>query len=189
MTKIWLKLQLHFSQKTTTKTKLKSAVKINTAQRKPRGFSVPFGTGPYSALCCETKWLNLTIAILDFGIRLYCGSELSKLLAKCFLQMRTKSEFFYNGWKCGCSCVKVIDITWGRIYLAKISDKIFGLKVITHRVNFLHAFFYFFRIPHPFLTKCVLRKQKLRKSNLIRIYFHGRKFQTLCAMTFSLQWP
>ncbi len=30
MTKIWLKLQLHFSQKTTTKTKLKSAVKINT---------------------------------------------------------------------------------------------------------------------------------------------------------------
>ncbi len=31
MTKIWLKLQLHFSQKTTTKTKLKSAVKINTA--------------------------------------------------------------------------------------------------------------------------------------------------------------
>ncbi len=32
MTKIWLKLQLHFSQKTTTKTKLKSAVKINTAE-------------------------------------------------------------------------------------------------------------------------------------------------------------
>ncbi len=34
MTKIWLKLQLHFSQKTTTKTKLKSAVKINTGSHK-----------------------------------------------------------------------------------------------------------------------------------------------------------
>ncbi len=27
----------------------------------------------YSALCCETKWMNLTIAILDFAIRLYGG--------------------------------------------------------------------------------------------------------------------
>ncbi len=26
------------------------------------------------ALCCETKWMNLTIAILDFGVRLYGGS-------------------------------------------------------------------------------------------------------------------
>ncbi len=31
----------------------------------------------YSALCCETKRMNLTIAILDFGIRLYGGYELS----------------------------------------------------------------------------------------------------------------
>ncbi len=23
----------------------------------------------YSALCCETKWMNLTITILDFGVR------------------------------------------------------------------------------------------------------------------------
>ncbi len=36
----------------------------------------------YSALCCETKWINLTIAILDFGVRLYGGSELSKHLSK-----------------------------------------------------------------------------------------------------------
>ncbi len=34
----------------------------------------------YSALCCETKWMNLTIVILDFGVRLYGGSELSKHL-------------------------------------------------------------------------------------------------------------
>ncbi len=32
----------------------------------------------YGALCCETKWMNLTIAILDFGVRLYGSSELSK---------------------------------------------------------------------------------------------------------------
>ncbi len=32
----------------------------------------------YSALCCEMKWTNLTIASLDFGVRLYGGSVLSK---------------------------------------------------------------------------------------------------------------
>ncbi len=32
----------------------------------------------YNALCCKTKWMNLTIAGLDFGVRLYGGSELSK---------------------------------------------------------------------------------------------------------------
>ncbi len=31
----------------------------------------------YSALGWKTKWMNLTIAILDFGVRLYGGSELS----------------------------------------------------------------------------------------------------------------
>ncbi len=37
----------------------------------------------YSALCCEIKWMNMTIAILDFGVCLYGGSELSKYLSKC----------------------------------------------------------------------------------------------------------
>ncbi len=41
----------------------------------------------YNALCCETKWMNLTIAILDFGIRFYGGSELSKHLSKCLPRM------------------------------------------------------------------------------------------------------
>ncbi len=31
------------------------------------------------------KWMNLTIAILDFGVRLYGGSEPSKHLSKCLL--------------------------------------------------------------------------------------------------------
>ncbi len=39
-------------------------------------------------LCCEMKWINLTIAILDFGVRLYGGSELSKHLSKCLLRMQ-----------------------------------------------------------------------------------------------------
>ncbi len=42
----------------------------------------------YSALCCEMKWMNLTIAILDFGVRFYGGSELSKHLSKCLPRMR-----------------------------------------------------------------------------------------------------
>ncbi len=42
----------------------------------------------YSVLCCEMKWMNLTIAILDFGVCLYGGSELSKHLSKCLLRMR-----------------------------------------------------------------------------------------------------
>ncbi len=46
----------------------------------------------YIASCCEMKWMNLTIAILDFGIRLYRGSEQSKHLSKCLLQMRKKQK-------------------------------------------------------------------------------------------------
>ncbi len=53
----------------------------------------------YSALCCEIKWMNLTIAMLYFGIRLYGGSELSKHLSKCLPRMRkthlTRSNFFF----------------------------------------------------------------------------------------------
>ncbi len=65
----------------------------------------------YSALCCETKWMNLTIAILDFGVRFYGGSERSKYLSKCLPRMRktqknrTRSEFFYDGRKFRRQCV------------------------------------------------------------------------------------
>ncbi len=54
----------------------------------------------YNALCCEMKWMNLTIAILDFGVRLYGGSELSKHLSKCLPQMQKiepDPNFFYDG--------------------------------------------------------------------------------------------
>ncbi len=71
----------------------------------------------YSALCCETKWMNLTIAILDFAARFYGGSELSKHLSKClpWMQKTSKIEpntnFFYDGRTFRRQCVKVIDIT------------------------------------------------------------------------------
>ncbi len=42
--------------------------------------------------CCEMKWMNLTIAILDFGVRLYGGSELSKRFSKCLLRMRKMQQ-------------------------------------------------------------------------------------------------
>ncbi len=56
----------------------------------------------YSALCCETKRMNLTIAIMDFGVRLYGGSELSKHLSKWLLWMEkieSDPNFFYDGRK------------------------------------------------------------------------------------------
>ncbi len=47
----------------------------------------------------------------------------------------------------------------------------------TLSLKFPHAFF---RIHLPFLSKCMLRMQKRRKSNLIRIVFDGRKFRRQC---------
>ncbi len=49
----------------------------------------------YSVLCCEMKWMNLTIAILDFGVRLYGGSELSKHLSKCLIRMRKMQKIVF----------------------------------------------------------------------------------------------
>ncbi len=40
----------------------------------------------------EMKWMNLTIAMLDLGVRLYGGSELSKHLSKCSPRMRTMQK-------------------------------------------------------------------------------------------------
>ncbi len=70
----------------------------------------------YSALCCETKWMNLTIAILGFGVRFYGGSELSKTSQNACqdaknAKNRTRSNFFYYGRKFRRQCVNVIDIT------------------------------------------------------------------------------
>ncbi len=60
----------------------------------------------YSALCCETKWMNLTIAILDFGVRFYGGSELSKHLSKCLPRMR-KTQWL-PGWSTTVSCFVMV---------------------------------------------------------------------------------
>ncbi len=58
-------------------------------KRKTSNFCELGVQGPiYSALCCEVKWMNLTIVIQDFGVRLHGGFELSKRLSKCFPRMR-----------------------------------------------------------------------------------------------------
>ncbi len=46
----------------------------------------------------------------------------------------------------------------------------------------------FFRILHPFLSKCMQRMWKRRKSNLIRIFFDGRKFRRQCANVIDSTW-
>ncbi len=81
------------------------------------------------------KWMNLTIDILDFGIRLYGGSELSKHLSKCLPWMRKTQKieadpnFFYDSQRFLRQCVNVIDITWSRIYFS--TSKHFGRKFWT----------------------------------------------------------
>ncbi len=60
--------------------------------RKTTSFCELSVQGSLCALCCEMKWMNLTIAILDFGVCLYGSSELSKHLSKCSLQMRKKKK-------------------------------------------------------------------------------------------------
>ncbi len=83
----------------------------------------------YSALCCETKWMNLTIAILDFGVRFYGGSERMLATDAKNAKNRTRSKFFYDGRKFRRQCVNVIDITWGRIYFSTCEN--FGRKTRT----------------------------------------------------------
>ncbi len=51
----------------------------------------------------------------------------------------------------------------------------------TRSQKFSHEFFCFFRIRHPFLSKCLLRKRKLRKSNLIWIFlWRAKVLEALC---------
>ncbi len=45
-----------------------------------------------------------------------------------------------------------------------------------------------FRIPHPFLSKCMQLMRKRKKSNLIWIFFDGRKFRRQCANVIDTTW-
>ncbi len=77
----------------------------------------------FSALCCETKWMNLTIAI--------SVKTPLKMLATDAKNGKnlTRSGFFYDGQKFWRQCVNVIDITWGRIYFSTYEN--FGWKFRT----------------------------------------------------------
>ncbi len=43
-------------------------------------------------------------------------------------------------------------------------------------------------VPHPFLSKCMLRMIKRRKSNLIQFFYDGRKFQRQCVNVIDTLW-
>ncbi len=58
--------------------------------------------------------MNLTITILDFGVRFYGGSERSKRLSKCLLRMQKAEKNepdpnFFDGRKFWRQCVNMID--------------------------------------------------------------------------------
>ncbi len=55
----------------------------------------------------------------------------------------------------------------------------------TLSLKFPHAFF---RITHPFLSKCMLRMRKRSKSNLFRIFYDGRKFRRQCVNLIDTTW-
>ncbi len=59
--------------------------------------------------------------------------------------------------------------------------KITDLRPLHTEYEIFACVFPFFRIPHPFLSKRMQRMRKRRKSNLIRIFFDGRKFRRQCA--------
>ncbi len=62
-------------------------------------------------------------------------------------------------------------------------------KAIAHQVwNFRMRSFGFFRIRHPFLSNCLLRMRKHRKSNLIWFFNDGQKFRRQCVNVIDTMW-
>ncbi len=82
------------------------------------------------------KWMNLTIDILDFGVRLYGGSELSKHLSKCLPWMRKTQKikpiriFLWQMnileavCKCDCLNVRLYLLFNVRTFQTKILDSV-----------------------------------------------------------------
>ncbi len=46
-----------------------------------------------------------------------------------------------------------------------------GLRPLHTETKIVACIFPFFHIPHPLLSKCMLRMRKRRKANLIQIFF------------------
>ncbi len=71
--------------------------------------------------------------------------------------------------------------TWKQSLKSLFTSKIFsllekGFICMGQGPTFSHVFFFtWFRITHPFLSKCMLRMRKPRKSNLIQIFFWRTK--------------
>ncbi len=89
-------------------------------------------------------------------------------------------------WKIGSSLISLLIFNSVLIDSSSCQSKPIQLKAIAHWVrNFLMCFF---RICHPFLSKCMLRMLKRRNSNLIRIFYDGRKFRRQCVNVIDTTW-
>ncbi len=82
----------------------------------------------YSALCCEVKWMNLTIAIFAIcTLALNCQNTSQNACYGCKKQKKSNPiRFIFDGRKFWGQCVNVIDIMWGHIYFSTCEK--FGRK-------------------------------------------------------------
>ncbi len=114
-------------------------------------------------------------------------------LWKCFncMQLFLFKIFFYSlSLKLHFTCISECLLCAILINGNKISNMLFISRLHTEghctpSPKFSHAFFL---IPHPFLSKCMQQMRKCRKSNLIRIFFYGRKFRRQCANVIDTTW-
>ncbi len=99
----------------------------------------------------------------------------SKYLPLCSAEQRNSYRF---------------ETTWGWVNNDRIF--IFGwtipLRPLHTEFEIFACVFPFFRILHPFLSKCMQRMRKRRKSNPIRIFFDGRNFRRQCANVIDTTW-
>ncbi len=62
------------------------------------------------------------------------------------------------------------------------------LRSLHTRSEIFVCVFHIFRIRYPFLSKCLLRMRKRRKSNLILFFYDGRKFRRQCVNVIDTTW-
>ncbi len=109
----------------------------------------------------ETEWNTGQIRFIHSFMQI----KLNKL-PSLYKELRNVLTFYNENTKLGC---------W-------------DLRPLHTESEIFACVFPFFRIHHPFLSKCMQRMRKRRKSNLIQIFFDGRKFRTQCTETFSIDY-
>ncbi len=118
--------------------------------------------------------------------------SLNLQLNKVFGDMLTFYTFIFQS-KLWCRNVHLFRIKFGAVRYEDVCtyterERVRVLRPLHTESEIVACVFPFFRIPHPFLSKCMQRMRKRRKSNLIRIFFEGRKFQRQCANVIDTTW-